>query len=212
MAQVSFDHLFTPFESHLNGLTVRTLRKDDFSALRINLHDPDGWSGRVWGMDTPEKIEGMLDAHLDAKTRNICHPFVAVFDDEPVAISRYHNFGLNGRALEIGGTCIAPKWRKTFVNTTMKYLLLENAFEKQDVVRVEFRVDKKNYTSQKSVLRIGAHFDGIVRNWQIRKNGEFAIGHLYTIISQEWPAIRNNFDLMLKEKRTNSISNDKLSP
>ncbi|MGZ3769407.1 MAG: GNAT family N-acetyltransferase [Bdellovibrio sp.] len=189
-----------PIKLSSDKVTVRTLVEDDIERIVTAIHDPNGWSGRMWGIDTPEKIRDMLKMQIASHKKGESNPFVYFVGDEVAGISRYHSLFPNRRALELGGTCIAPKWRRTFVNTEVKSLLLEHAFEVLDAVRVELRVDCLNYTSQMNVLRLGATFEGIVRHWQIRKNGDLPNGMLYSFTNKDWPSIRERL-LALKNQK-----------
>ncbi len=179
-----------PIELAANKVTVRTITKKDIEGIVEAIHDPEGWSGRMWGIDTPEKIRDMLHKQIEAHEKGKCNPFVYFVEGNIAGISRYHSLFPNRKALEIGGTCIAPKWRRTFVNTEVKNLLFTYAFEQLGAVRVELRVDRTNYVSQMNVLRLGASFEGIIRHWQIRKNGDVPDGMLYCITNKAWPAVK----------------------
>ncbi|MBK7963359.1 MAG: GNAT family N-acetyltransferase [Bdellovibrionales bacterium] len=171
-------------------ITVRTITKNDIEDIVEAIHDPKGWSGRMWGIDTPEKIRDMLQKQIEGQVKGECHPMVYFVDGKVAGITRYHSLFPGRKALEIGGTCIAPNWRRSFVNTEVKNILLTYAFEKLRTVRVELRVDCLNYVSQMNVLRLGATFEGIIRHWQVRKNGDLPDGMLYSITNKDWPTVK----------------------
>jgi RimJ/RimL family protein N-acetyltransferase len=185
-----------PLELSSGKIYIRSLRESDFETIAGAIHDPNGWSGQKWGLDTPEKIQEMLKSHLEAHAKGECSPFVYFVGDDVAGISRYLHLAPNRKTLEIGGTCVAPKWRRTFVNTEVKRLLLGHAFENLDAVRVELRVDCLNYVSQMNVLRLGAGFEGKIRHWQVRKNAEIPDGMLYSITNKEWPSVKHRLDLL----------------
>lgn len=180
-----------PLELSSNKVTVRTMSPNDIESIVEAIHDPTGWSGRMWGIDTPEKIRDMLLKQIESHEKGECNPIVYFVNGCVVGISRYHSLFPNRKALEIGGTCISPQWRRTFVNTEVKNLLLTYAFEQLGAVRVELRVDCLNYISQMNVLRLGATFEGVIRNWQIRKNGDIPDGMLYCITNKDWPIVKD---------------------
>ena len=179
-----------PLEVSNGSVLVRTLRHSDIESVIKAIHDPEGWSGRIWGIDTAEKIREMLVDQLESHTQGECHPFVYFVGDEVAGISRFLHIAPARKTLEVGGTCVAPKWRRTCVNTEVKSLLFKHAFENLNVIRVELRVDCMNYVSQMNVLRLGAKFEGKIRHWQIRKSGELPDGMLYSITNKEWPEVQ----------------------
>jgi N-acetyltransferase len=178
------------------ALRVRSLQPSDFAAVAEAIIDPEGWAGRIWGIDTREKIFAMLEAQMAARERGECNPFVYLVEGEIAGITRYLHFAPQRRGLEIGGTCVARRWQRTFVNTWVKSLLLAHAFEALGAVRAEFRVDCQNYRSQLAVLRLGAVFEGKIRSWQMRKDGTVPDGMLYSITEREWPRVKERLSAL----------------
>ena len=97
--------------------------------------------------------------------------------------------------VEIGGTWLAADAQRTPVNTEAKLLLLTQAFEQLEVFRVAICTDARNQRSRDAIERLGATFEGILRNHRMN------MGHLtepglprdtaaYSVIPSEWPAIK----------------------
>lgn len=171
-------------------LTIRTLRREDCRAAAEALIDPEGWFARNWGCDSPQKIEDMLAARLLEHGNNLCHPLIYTVGLEVAGITRFLNIDAASRVLEIGGSWVSPKWRRTFVNTSVKRLVLEYVFERLGGGRVEFRVDEKNFISQMAVLGIGARFEGTLSSRQFYVDGRRTNAFLYAVTRDEWPALR----------------------
>lgn len=72
--------------------------------------------------------------------------------------------------------------------------MLTHAFETWNVQRVDFKTDARNARSRAAIERLGARFDGVVRNWQPSlvpgEEGQARDRAMYSIIPSEWPAIR----------------------
>jgi len=151
-------------------------------------------------------IAGLLaDAQRDAVV-----PFVQrrLADDQPVGCTRYLNIAwYPGRdtpaEVEVGGTWLATDAQRSPINTEAKLLLLTQAFEQWGVFRVAICTDARNERSRAAIERLGATFEGILR--QHRANS----GHLteagkardtaaYSIIPAEWPAIRQRLQERLR--------------
>jgi N-acetyltransferase len=101
--------------------------------------------------------------------------------------------------VEIGGTWLAASAQRTQINTEAKYLLLSNAFDSWNVHRVSICTDARNTQSRTAILRIGATFEGILRNHR----GSYAPGEentvardsaIYSIIRADWPAIKSDLE------------------
>ena len=115
---------------------------------------------------------------LDAQTNQI------VGATKLMDISESHQRG------EIGFTWLTPKYWRTHINTSCKFLLLQYCFEQLGWQRVQIKTDHENKQSQKAIERIGATFEGILRNHMIRKDGTTRHTYMYSIISEVWPDVQ----------------------
>ena len=94
------------------------------------------------------------------------------------------------RSLEIGRTWLAKELHGSGFNAECKYLLLRYCFEELKLIRVFFKTDSNNLRSQKAMEKIGAKFEGILRNHMIREDGTFRHSAYYSIIEGEWEEIK----------------------
>jgi RimJ/RimL family protein N-acetyltransferase len=95
--------------------------------------------------------------------------------------------------IEIGGTWLAATAQRTAVNTEAKYLLLSHAFEQWDVWRVAVCTDVDNSRSRTAIERLGASFEGVLRNHRLRYNTaepEPRNTAVYSITDAEWPVVK----------------------
>ena len=107
-----------------------------------------------------------------------------------VGSTRYLTVQPQHRNLEIGSTWLAKEARRTPINTECKYLLLRHAFETLGAIRVQFKTDSRNETSQRAIERLGAVKEGILRNHVIMPDGYFRHSVYYSILDSEWPTIK----------------------
>jgi len=91
--------------------------------------------------------------------------------------------------LEIGSTWIAKASRGTKINPAMKLLMLKHAFEELHAIRVELKTDARNAQSRAAILKLGAEFEGILRNHIIMPDGHLRGSATYSIVPDQWPAI-----------------------
>jgi RimJ/RimL family protein N-acetyltransferase len=103
------------------------------------------------------------------------------------------------RRIEIGFSWVADDWQRTFVNSEMKFLMLNYAFETMKVARVEFSVHPVNAKSNAAMVRLGATLEGTLRKWRflpglIPDDGN---RNIYSIIDEEWPAIKQRLQSSL---------------
>ncbi len=92
--------------------------------------------------------------------------------------------------MEIGWTWVAPAWQRSAVNTEAKLLMLEHAFERLGCHRVEFKTDSRNERSRRALLRIGARQEGIFRNHVVMPDGQLRHSVYFSIVDEEWPAVK----------------------
>jgi RimJ/RimL family protein N-acetyltransferase len=102
----------------------------------------------------------------------------------------FHNIYPVHRKLEIGWTWYDPAYWRTGYNVECKLLLLTYAFETLKTVRVQLQTDANNQRSRTAIEGIGAVMEGMMRKERIRSNGEFRTTVMYSIIDNEWPAVK----------------------
>ena len=106
--------------------------------------------------------------------------------------------------IEIGGTWLASTAQRTSVNTEAKYLLLSHAFEQWDVWRVAICTDEDNARSRTAIERLGAHFEGVLRNHRLRYNTaapEPRNTAVYSITDADWPEVKRSLEQRLADSR-----------
>lgn len=102
----------------------------------------------------------------------------------------FHNIYPVHRKLEIGWTWYDPAYWRTGYNVECKLLLFSYAFETLKTVRVQLQTDANNQRSRTAIEGIGAKMEGMMRKERIRANGEFRTTVMYSIIDDEWPAVK----------------------
>jgi RimJ/RimL family protein N-acetyltransferase len=116
-------------------------------------------------------------------------PFVVLVDGREVGSSRYLNIVPEHRRAEIGWTWLErPQWG-TGANLETKLLLLENAFERAGLMRIEFKTDARNLRVRGALLGIGASFEGIFRKHMVLPDS-IRDSAWYAITDDEWPAAK----------------------
>jgi RimJ/RimL family protein N-acetyltransferase len=125
-----------------------------------------------------------------------CISFAVVVDGRCQGMSSYLAIDPANAALEIGGTYYAPQVRGGPVNPSAKRLLLAHAFE-AGARRVQFKVDAINARSRAAVLKLGAVQEGILRQDRVTWTGRVRDTVHFSILANEWPAVRERLDARL---------------
>jgi N-acetyltransferase len=142
-----------------------------------------------------------LTAHLQRAKGGTLAPFAQIRqgDGRAVGVTAYGDPRFwPGRselyAVEIGGTWLAASAQRTGINTEAKLLLLQYAFETLGVVRVDFKTDARNERSRRAIERLGARFEGVLRQWSRShvpgEEGLLRDSAMFSVIAPEWPVIR----------------------
>ena len=168
-----------------------------------------GFTGVPDGLEqAAEYVTGLVN---DAE-RSRCAPFVQrrVADGVIVGCTRYMSpaWPLGRREpdeVEVGGTWLAADAQRSPINTEAKLLLLTNAFEAWDVRRVAICTDSRNDRSRRAIERLGATFEGVLRQHRAStaagEAGTLRDTAVYSIIAAEWPGIKAGLDAGLESRQ-----------
>jgi len=150
--------------------------------------DPDVWTWLPWRRPTDaDELAALLEGE-----RAIAYPFAQLdaTSGRAVGITTYRDVDERNRTLEVGGTWIGRPWWRTAINTEAKLLFLGHAFETLGANRVAIKTDIRNERSQAAIERLGAVREGVVRHQYIRPDGTLRDTVLYSVVPEEWPAVR----------------------
>jgi RimJ/RimL family protein N-acetyltransferase len=101
------------------------------------------------------------------------YPFI-VYDkktNQYAGSTRFYDIQVDFQTLQLGYTWYGKEFQGTGLNKNCKYLLLEFAFEKWKMERVEFRADNENERSIAAMKSIGCKVDGILRSNMPKREG-----------------------------------------
>ena len=107
--------------------------------------------------------------------------------------TRYMNISAANKVLEIGSTWIGRTYQGSGLNTHMKILMLDHAFDSMEYEKVEFRIDERNSRSRKAVEKLGAVHEGILRKNVYLLDGFKRNTCCYGILKEEWQLNRKKF-------------------
>ena len=178
----------------LEGRLVRleALSLDHVASLAEVALDPAIWNWTIARPTTIGELRSWAETALAGRDTGAELPFATIdqASGRPIGSSRYMNIVLEHRRLEIGWTWVAPPWQRTGANREAKLLMLSHAFDTLGCRRVEFKTDSLNEPSRTALLGIGAQFEGIFRNHMVMPEGRMRHSAYYSVIDEEWPAVR----------------------
>lgn len=161
--------------------------------------DPDLWQLMPSRASNAEEMRGWIRTALQAQAAGTALPFATMnrSSGEVVGSTRFLNIDAGNRRVEIGATWIARPWQRTAVNTEAKYLMLRHAFETLGCIRVELKTDSLNHRSRNAILRLGAREEGTLRSHVITWSGRRRDTVYYSILEDEWPAVKAGLEAKL---------------
>lgn len=153
-------------------------------------------------------MEAEIKRRLTLHRQQTMLPFAVIDNNSQRAIgmTTYYKMDLINNRCDLGWTWYAKSYQRTSVNTESKLLLLTHAFERLKCIAVTFGANAYNVTSRRAIERLGAKLDGILRNYRVMDNGVICDYYHYSIINNEWPAVKTN---LLNKLQT--YSNDYLA-
>jgi RimJ/RimL family protein N-acetyltransferase len=162
--------------------------------------EPSLWTLTSSLVRSRDDMLGYIEAALADQAAGSALPFATVDreTDRVIGSTRFGNAVPAHRRVEIGWTWLAPPWQRTAANTEAKYLMLRHAFERLGCERVELKTSATNARSRAAMVRIGAIEEGTLRRHMIQPDGSRRDSVYFSIIVDEWPAVRERLETMLR--------------
>lgn len=110
-------------------------------------------------------------------------------DGDAVGTITLGDFDLENESAQLGWTAYDPRVWGTGVNTECTLLLLTEAF-RNDFGRITIQADAINTRSRATIEAVGATFEGVLRRHEVRTDGSWRDTAMYSILIDEWPAVR----------------------
>lgn len=175
-----------------NNVVLMPLQTEHAERLLQAAEDGELWNMKVTVIPGPSTVGQYVATALAGRESGSVMPFAVVRRDtgQIVGSTRFWKIDRKNRKLEIGHTWLSQSVQRSGLNTEMKYLLLEYAFEVMKSVRVQFTTDELNENSRAAILRIGAKQEGIVRHERIMPDGRKRNSVRFSIIDDEWPEVK----------------------
>jgi N-acetyltransferase len=181
-----------PFDpaAHLDGLWQALAHAEVFAG---------GYGGGPAGLPaTREAFDPWMSAYgvADDAIRFVVRLVGGPHDGVIVGASTFGDLDETREHAHIGWTGYDPRVWATQVNPEAKLLLLGLAFD-HGYGRVKLQADERNDRSRAAILKLGAQFEGIIRRDMLRADGSWRSTAVYSILADEWPAVRAGLEARL---------------
>ncbi|CAI2765565.1 GNAT family N-acetyltransferase [Flavobacterium collinsii] len=140
-------------------------------------------------------FESYIQNTLAQKAAGICYPFLIVdkASNKVAGSTRYGYLNHASQKCEIGWTWYGKQFQGTGLNKACKFELLNFGFENIQFRRIQFSADLENKKSQRAIEKLGATKEGVFRNNYIDSEGKSKDDVYYSIISEEWEAVKTEY-------------------
>ncbi|WP_322970712.1 GNAT family protein [Faecalibacter sp. LW9] len=117
--------------------------------------------------------------------------------DRPVGMTRLYGFDSKNKSAKIGFTWYAVEQQGSGINTHVKYLMLQLAFDQLELERIELNADLRNKRSIAAMKKIGFQQEGILRKHMYLPDGYKRDTIVFSMLKEEWNSI---YKSQLEEK------------
>lgn len=150
-------------------------------------------------------FEALHDALIKRKSGEQ-YPFLIFHKGENKIIGSTRLLKLNRehRNLEIGYTWFQRDYWGKGWNEECKLLLLSYCFEQLKTIRVQIIAADKNLRSRNAILRIGATFEGVLREVLLRDGNKRSVAY-YSILEEEWNSVKKHLTQLVHDRQSKKV-------
>lgn len=184
-------------------VVLEPIREDHAEDLWGAAQAPEIWLWTTHIADTRADFDSWISTRISEAECDEKYTFATIdrASGGPIGSSTFHHYRPQDGVIEIGSTWLNPSFWRSGANAEAKLLMMEHAFETLGCVRVEFKTDARNERSRAALASLPAKFEGVLRK-QINIPGVgVRDSAFYSVIDEEWPAVRANLEARLKRQR-----------
>lgn len=137
---------------------------------------------------SPSSLKRYVETALDQQNDKKSIPFIILDkkSESYAGCTRYMNINCQHKVLEIGATWIGREFQGSGLNSHMKDLMINYAFDEMSFDKIEFRIDERNMQSRKAVEKLGGVLEGTLRQNVYLLDGYKRNTSCYGILKEEW--------------------------
>jgi RimJ/RimL family protein N-acetyltransferase len=145
-------------------------------------------------IESEQTLKNYVSSALEQRAEKTSIPFLVYskVHETAAGCTRYMNIDWKNKVLHIGATWLGREFHGTGINTQMKILMLNYAFDTLHFEKVEFRIDERNIRSRKAVEKLGAVLEGVLRKNVYLLDGFKRNTCCYGILPEEWKSAEMN--------------------
>ena len=178
-------------------LAGRIVRLEPLTAEHLAGLRAAGADASIWRWMVVDNVDDWLEYSLVEPGR-VAH--ATLVDGIPMGSTSFLSLAPEHRRLEIGATWLSPTAWGSGANVEAKLLMMRSAFEDAGCLRVEFKTDAENERTRRALEALPSQFEGIHRKHMLVRGGERRDSAWYSVVDDEWPAVRANLERRLERR------------
>lgn len=184
-------------------LTLSPLTAGDVHALSEIVSDGRLWESTTTVIPHPDAMSVYVARALRNMEEGRAAPYVIrlTSDGRPVGSIRWWKIERKHRKLEIGHIWVARSFQRQLIHAEANYLLLREAFEAAQMLRVQYMADEMNEASRRAIALLGASEEGVLRSERVMPDGRVRNTVVMSIVAQEWPVLKAGLERVLTGRR-----------
>jgi len=165
-------------------LELRPIKEDDLEQLLHISGQSEDWKYYTHDLSTLEGLENWVKPAFDKERLQ----FVIVLKsiDQIIGSTAFGNFSPRDKRIEIGWTWLGKNFRSKGYNEQVKKMMLDYGFEKMNLERIEFKTDVLNQAAIKSLGKIGAIKEGVLRSHTLMTHNRRRDTLYFSILKEEF--------------------------
>ena len=173
---------------------LRPVAEADRAPLCELAMDREIWEYFVTLIQTPADFDVFFDAALADRAAGVRVAYHITDKAQGLSAGSmsFGNLAEKDGRLEIGWSWLGKEFQGRGINRWAKFLMLEHAFERMGVERVEFKTDRLNVKARRALEKIGATEEGTLRSFNPMPGGRRRDAVFFGVVRADWPSVRDH--------------------
>lgn len=173
---------------------LRLMQKSDADEFYKVASPKTLWLYFTSDLSVKSELIKWMDSALTGLEKKERLPFTIVDKSTQTVIgsSSFGNISYRDSRMEIGWTWLGKEFQGKGFNQHVKFMMLDYAFSKCNMERVEFKTDVLNTAARKALKKIGCIEEGVLRSHTLMTNNRRRDTIYYSLLKSEWPETGQN--------------------
>jgi RimJ/RimL family protein N-acetyltransferase len=189
---------------------LRPIQIKDIPSLSLLTKDNSLWKYFTFLLDDDAELQRWIELAIQEREEGKRIPFT-VIEKKSGNVCGSTSFGsisYYDKRIEIGWSWLGKKFQGTGINFHAKFSLLSYAFDILNWERVEIKTDNLNERAKQGLRKIGAKEEGVLRSHMQMPLSRRRDSVYFSILKNEWPAIKNSIFKEIKSFSFTEIGNN----